>query len=409
VRLDRLKEIINNMLYGDSVYSNLYVCLSKLRLELTLIQYGKQSISRSDYRAIKSVLDSDWLTIGPKVEEFEHEIYKVCGSKNFVVSSGTAALHCAYAAIDLKPGDEVITPPITFISTQSTAMHFGAKIQFCDIDPKTGNMDPNLAESLINNKTKAITVVDFAGHPADLDIFRDICDRHNIFLIEDAAHSIGSLYKGRPVGSIADLTTFSFFPTKNFTTGEGGAVSSNNSKLLDLARKFGRQGLVREVDKFRYEPDGRWHQEVHKIGLNYRLPDILCSLGISQIKKIHNFKKSRTDIFNFYGENLREISEIQLPFKEDFVDPMWHLYPVRIKDGSRNKFYEFLWDFDIRVQVNYVPAYFHPVFQDDGYKKGICPSSEKFYQEEISLPIHPNLRPKDLNKIVKITKKFFGY
>jgi dTDP-4-amino-4,6-dideoxygalactose transaminase len=373
-----------------------------------LIQYGKQSISKSDYKAIKNVLSSNWLTIGPKVEEFEEEIFKICGTENFVVTSGTAALHCAYAAIGLKPGDEVITPPITFIATQSTAMQFGAKIRFCDVDEKTGNMDPNLVEGLINKNTKAITVVDFAGHPAEIDTFRRICDKHNLFLIEDAAHSIGSLYKNRPVGSLADLTTFSFFPTKNFTTGEGGAVSSKNSELLDKARKFGRQGLVRDPIKFKSSPDGRWHQEVHKIGLNYRLSDILCALGISQIKRIQKFKSRRSEIFDFYNEELKNISKIQLPFKEDNVDPMWHLYPIRVKDGTRNEFYEYLWDFDIRVQVNYVPAYFHPIFQDLGYSKGLCPVSEKFYMEEISLPIHPSLSQKDLNKIIRIIKQYFN-
>ena len=373
-----------------------------------MISYGRQTIDKSDWRAIKSVVYSDSLTIGPKVEEFEEEIFKVCGAENFVVTSGTAALHCAYAAIGLEPGDEVITPPITFIATQSTAMQFGAKIRFCDVDEKTGNMDPRLVEGLINQNTKAIAVVDFAGQPAEIDTFRRICDKYNLFLIEDAAHSIGSLYNNQPVGSLADLTTFSFFPTKNFTTGEGGAVSSKNSELLDKARKFGRQGLVRDPIKFKSSPDGRWHQEVHKIGLNYRLSDILCALGISQIKRIQKFKSRRSEIFDFYNEELKNISEIQLPFKQDNVDPMWHLYPIRVKDGTRNEFYEYLWDFDIRVQVNYVPAYFHPIFQDLGYSKGLCPVSEKFYMEEISLPIHPSLSQKDLNKIIRVIKQYFN-
>ena len=373
-----------------------------------MIQYGKQSISKSDYRAIKNALFSNWLTIGPKVEEFEEEIFKICGAENFVVTSGTAALHCAYAAIGLEAGDEVITPPITFIATQSTAMQFGAKIKFCDVDEKTGNMDPNLVEGLINKNTKAITVVDFAGHPAEIDAFRRICDKYNLFLIEDAAHSIGSLYKNRPVGSLADLTTFSFFPTKNFTTGEGGAVSSRNTELLDKARKFGRQGLVRDPIKFKNSPDGRWHQEVHNIGLNYRLSDILCALGISQIKRIQKFKSRRSEIFDLYNEELKNISQIQLPFKENNVDPMWHLYPIRVKNGSRNELFEHLWDLDIRVQVNYVPAYFHPIFQDLGYRKGLCPISEKFYMEEISLPIHPELSQKDLNRIIQAIKQYFN-
>lgn len=374
-----------------------------------MIQYGKQSLNRQDYKAIKKVLDSAWLTIGPKVEEFESEISKICGADVFVVSSGTAALHCAYAAINIGPSDEVITPPMTFVATQSTAMHFGAKIKFCDIDSKTGNMDPVLAEQLINENTKAITVVDYAGQPADMDAFRNLCDKYDLFLIEDAAHSLGSTYKTVPVGSLADLTTFSFFPTKNITTGEGGAVASTNKELLDVAKKFGRQGLVRDPNKFISDSDGRWHQEVHKIGLNYRLPDLLCALGVSQIQRIEHFKEIRRKIFSFYTEQLKDIIEIELPFKAEDSDPMWHLYPVRVKDGRRNEFYEYLWANDIGVQVNYVPAYFHPVFQEIGYKRGLCPVSEKFYYEEISFPIHPDLTKTELKKVVKVTKRFFEY
>jgi len=372
-----------------------------------LIQYGRQSLNRSDYRAIRKVLKSNWLTIGPKVEELELEISKVCGSENFVVSSGTAALHCAYAAIGLAPGDEIITSPMTFIATQSTALHFGATIRFGDIDSRTGNLNPALVEELINQNTKAITAVDYAGHPADMDSLRKICNKYKLFLIEDAAHSIGSTYKNRPVGTLADLTTFSFFPTKNFTTGEGGAVASKDKVLLDAAKKFGRQGLVRDPKYFLYEPDGRWHQEVHKIGLNYRLPDILCALGVSQIKRIQKFKDIRRNIFDYYNLNLTGIDDLQLPSKEDFVDPMWHLYPIRIKNGRRNEFFEYLWNLNIFVQVNYVPAYFHPIFLENGYQKGLCPEAEKFYSEVISFPIHPKITKKDLRKIVSATKSFF--
>jgi dTDP-4-amino-4,6-dideoxygalactose transaminase len=341
------------------------------------------------------------------VETFESEISKICGSENFVVSSGTAALHCAYAAIGIQPGDEVITTPITFIATQAAAMHFGAKIKFADIDEKTGNIDPESVEKLINEKTKAITVVDFAGHPADLDSFRILCDRYNLILIEDASHSIGSLYKGRPIGSIADLTTFSFFPTKNFTSGEGGAVASSNQKFLDIARRFGRQGIVRDPKKFKSLTEDRWNYEVHDIGLNYRLPDILCALGVSQIKRLSDFKEARGKIFEYYNENLSEISKIELPVKEIYAEPMWHLYPIRVNDGLRNKLYEFLWSNEIRVQVNYIPAYFHPIFKKSEYKRGLCPKSEKFYESELSLPIHPDLSSKDLKKIIRVIRQFF--
>lgn len=372
-----------------------------------MIPYGRHSISNRDFKLMKRVLKSEWLTIGPMVEAFELAISDLIGADTFVVTSGTAALHCAYAAIDIKPGDEIITPALTFVATQSTAMHFGAKIVFCDIDVKTRNIDPVLVEKLITKKTKAITVVDYAGHPVDLEVFRKICDRHGIYLLEDAAHSIGSLYKGKPVGSQADLTVFSFFPTKNFTTGEGGAVSSRNQVLLDKARKFGRQGLIRDPERFLLKPDGPWHQEVHRIGLNYRLPDILCALGISQISRLSKFKAKRKKIFEFYQNNLNGMKGLVLPEQANYADPVWHLYPIRVKNNLRNQLFHFLRENNVLVQVNYVPAYYHPIFIELDYPRGLCPITEEFYNEEISLPIHPNLSPKDLRKVVNLIRKFF--
>jgi len=355
-----------------------------------MIPYGRQSINDDDIAAVVASLKSDWLTTGPLVTEFESALQQVVGAPCISVSSGTAALHCAYAAIDLGPGDEVITPPITFIATQATAALFGATIIFTDIQPDTGNIDPQRVAAAITPRTKAIVAVDYAGHPADLDELRAIADRHGIFLIEDAAHSIGSTYKGRPVGSIADITTFSFFPTKNFTTGEGGAVASNNPELLERAKRFSRQGLVRNLDEFKITDQGLWHQEVHEFGLNYRLPDVLCALGISQIKRLQTFKAQRREVFENYCEVLNTIPELLLPTKRVYVDPMWHLFPIRVPARYRREVFDKLRKDGFNVQVNYLPANRHPVFAGQGYKASDTPESLRFYDQEISLPMMAN-------------------
>lgn len=353
------------------------------------------------------VLGTEWLTLGPEVTNFESAISAKIKTECFALSSGTAALHCAYAAVGLKEGDEVISPPLTFIATQSTAMHFGAKIVFADISPKTGLLDPDKVEKLITKKTRVVVGVDYAGHPGYIDEYLALAKRHGLMFIQDAAHSLGSRYKGVPVGGLADLTTFSFFPTKNITTGEGGAVSSKNLDLLDKARKFGRQGMIKEPNRFINQPEGRWHQEVHEIGLNYRLTDILAALGTSQIQRLEEFKAKRKLLFDFYIDRLSGLQQLRLPHLESYADPMWHLFPLRVKGGLRNALYEELWKNEILVQVNYVPAYYHPVFTSLGYQKGLCPIAEQYYEEEISLPLHPGLNVRDLVKVVDVVRSFF--
>ena len=358
--------------------------------KIKMIPYGKHSIDEFDLESVRASLQSDWLTTGPRVEIFETLLSEIAGAPCISVSSGTAALHCAYAAIELSQGDEIITPPITFIATQATAALFGAKIVFADVQLDTGNLDPQAVEAVITNRTKAIVAVDYAGHPADLDELRKIADKHGLFLIEDAAHSIGSLYKKRKVGSIADLTTFSFFPTKNFTTGEGGAVASNDSSLLEKAKLFSRQGMIRDNRNFRIKDQGPWHQEVHNFGVNYRLPDVLCALGTSQIKRLPEFKAKRDLIFNAYNDALSG-SKFIAPVKRDYVEPMWHLYPARVDKNDRLRIFNSLRSAGIGVQVNYIHVYWHPVFQDLGHMRCECPNSEEFYESEISLPMWPGL------------------
>ena len=374
-----------------------------------MIPYGRQSINQDDIDAVVTALQDDFLTTGPLVEQFELALEKMVGAPTTVVSSGTAALHCAYAAIGIEPGDEIITPPITFIATQATAALMGASIVFADIQPDTANIDPKAVEAAITPRTKAIVAVDYAGHPADMDELRLIADRHSIYLIEDAAHSIGSTYRGRSVGSLADITTFSFFPTKNLTTAEGGAVASLNPELLEKARRFSRQGLVRDPSKFKISGQGAWHQEVHEFGLNYRLPDVLCALGLSQLKRLAEFKKKRSNIFETYSVAFHDIDAVSLPGKRDYVDPTWHLFPIRVPAESRKSAFTELRAKGIGVQVNYIPAYLHPVFASEQYPQGLCPMAEKFYSEEISLPIHFGLSTKDQEDTTRILLSSLGY
>jgi len=369
-----------------------------------MIPYGRQSIDSDDISAVLAALKSELLTTGPLVENFETELKSVVGAPTVSVSSGTAALHCAYAAIGIEPGDEVITPPMTFIATQATAALMGARIVFADIQSDCPIIDPNAVEAAITPKTKAIVAVDYAGHPADMDELKEIADKYGVYLIEDAAHSIGSTYKDRPVGSIADLTTFSFFPTKNLTTGEGGAISSLDPKLLDKAQKFSRQGLVRNPKYFVNNNEGPWHQEVQDFGLNYRLPDILCALGISQIQKLEKFKRKRREIFDYYVNELKTIEWIQLPTEKNFVNSNWHLFAIQVPQDLRRDIFEYLRKSGIGVQVNYFPAHLHPVFKQLKYKRGEFRRSEEFYQREISLPMHVDLSDKDLAKIVHCLK-----
>ena len=366
-----------------------------------MIPYGRHSISDDDIAAVVAALKSDWLTTGPLVEEFESALEKIAGAPCISVSSGTAALHCAYAAIGLGPGDEIITPPITFVATQATAALFGATIVFADVQPDTANIDPQAVEAAITSRTKAIVAVDYAGHPADLDELRAIADRHGIYLIEDAAHSIGSMYKGRPVGSIADITAFSFFPTKNLTTGEGGAVASIHSELLERAKRFARQGLVRNPIEFKIKDQGPWHQEVHEFGLNYRLPDILCALGISQLKQLNESKTKKRALFQSYIDELSGIKGVELPIERSNVNVNWHLFPARFNPLKRETIFSGLRKAGIGVQVNYIPAYWHPIFEGKGFKKGMYPNSDNFYAQEISLPMYSELTKNQIDFVIR--------
>ena len=366
-----------------------------------MIPYGRHDINASDVDAVQCVLGSDWLTTGPAVSEFETAISEHAGGTPAVsVSSGTAALHAAYVAAGVGTGTEVITPPLTFVATQATAALLGADVVFADVSADTGCLDAQLVESLITPRTRAIVSVDYAGHPADMDALRVVADRHGVVLIEDAAHSLGTIFRGRPVGGLADLTTLSFFPTKNVTTGEGGAVVSGNASLLKTARRFARQGLVREPEEFVITTEGPWHQEVQEFGLNYRLPDVLAALGVSQLARLTEFKEKRAYVKRRYDEAFANVDGLTIPYCEPDVDPMWHLYPLRVPAGRREDIFVALRTAGVGVQVNYMPAYWHPAFDTSKYPRGLCPVAEEYYAREISLPMHTKLTEAEIDQVI---------
>ncbi|QEU11063.1 UDP-4-amino-4,6-dideoxy-N-acetyl-beta-L-altrosamine transaminase [Dermabacter vaginalis] len=371
-----------------------------------MLPYGRQSINDDDVAAVTRALGSDWLTTGPEVDRFEESIAERTNAAHAVsATSGTAALHLAYAAAGVGPGDEVVTTPLTFVATAATAAVFGAKIVFADVDPKTGNLDPAAAEAAVTPNTKVIAGVDYAGVPVEADALRALAEKNDALFLEDAAHSIGSRRNGKPVGSLAHMTSFSFFPTKNLTTAEGGALVTDNEELATRARRFKNHGLVRDKELQRYPDEGPWHQEVHSFGINYRLPDVLCALGSSQLQRLESFVARRAEIKRIYDEALANLDGVDIPFAPEGAEPAWHLYPLRVPAERRRAIFESLREQGIGVQVNYIPAYWHPVFEDLGYKRGMCPVAEDFYRREISLPMFPGLTDADVERVIKAVRK----
>jgi len=374
-----------------------------------VIPYGRQSVDEDDVAAVAAVLRGDWLTTGPAVDAFEADLAAVAGGIPAVaVTSGTAALHTAYAAAGLGPGDEIVTTPLTFVATASCAAILGARVTFADVCEDTGNLDPDAVAAAMTDRTRVVAGVDYAGHPIDAEPLSTLAHARDALLLEDAAHSIGSTWHGRPVGTLADLTTFSFFPTKNLTTAEGGAVVSPDPELVRRARTFRTIGLVRDPARLRHPDEGPWHQEVHAFGVNYRLPDVLCALGSSQLRRLPAFALRRKEIHARYNAALADLPEVRTPVTREGADPVWHLYPLRVLDGRRRQLFEHLRAHGIGVQVNYLPAYWHPVFEDLGYRRGECPVAEQYSAQEISLPLYPDLSDADVDRVGRLVRDFFG-
>jgi UDP-4-amino-4,6-dideoxy-N-acetyl-beta-L-altrosamine transaminase len=376
---------------------------------LTVLPYGRQSISEADIEAVTAVLRGDWLTTGPAVTAFENAISGLAGGHRAVsCTSGTAALHIAYAALGIGPGDEIVTTPMTFVATASCAAILGATVVFADVHEDTALIDPAAVEAVMTERTKVIAAVDYAGQAAEYDVLQPLADRVGARTLADAAHSVGGTADGRPVGDLADVTTMSFFPTKNLTTGEGGAVVCKDPAIAQRAHEFHFIGLVRDPDRFELTDEGPWHQEVHEYGVNYRLTDLGAALGLSQLTRMAEFKRRRAEITARYNEAFAGVDGLRTPVQRDGVDPIWHLYPIRILGGRRREVFESLRAAGIGVQVNYIPVYWHPVFARQGYKRGLCPNAEQFYAEELSLPLFPDLTDSDVDRVIETLLRLVG-
>ena len=375
------------------------------------IYYGRQWIDEDDVEAVAAVLRSDFITCGPKVDEMERELEAYTGAKYAVaVSNGPAALHCACIAAGLGPGDEVITTPLTFAASANCALYVGARPVFADINPETYNIDPKSIEEKITDKTKAVVAVDFTGQAVEFEAIRKICDDHHLIFIEDAAHSLATKYKGRQVGSLADLTTFSFHPVKTVTGGEGGAVTTNHEafyrKLL-LARTH---GITHDDDLMEEAPhEGPWYYEQICLGYNYRITDFQAALIVSQMKKLDRFVARRKEIVKRYNEAFSRIPEIIVQKEIPESDTCRHLYIIRLDldklSCTRRQFFDAMSAENIQCQIHYVPVYWFPYYQHLGYERGLCPKAEEVYQGIMSIPLYPRMSNQDVEDVIHAVKK----
>ena len=375
---------------------------------MSAIPYGRQWVTEEDIKAVSDVLRSDWLTTGPKVEEFEEAFAAKVGSRYAVaLSSGTAALHAAALAACIGPEDEVITTPMTFAATANCVLYQGGRPVFSDVEPETLLVDASKIEEKITPKTKAIIAVDYAGQPCDYDELKSIAKRHNLTLIADACHALGATYKGRNVGTLADMTVFSFHPVKHITTGEGGMVTTDDPELAKRVRVFRNHGIT--SDHRERERCGSWFYEMVDLGYNYRLPDINCALGLSQLKRLDQNVSRRRELAALYNKAFSKIEAVRPLTQKADRKSSWHLYVVKLDlskiRATRKDVFSSLRDEGIGVNVHYIPVYWHPYYQKLGYKKGLCPVAEKAYEEIVTLPLFCAMSDSDAAQVVSAVKK----
>ena len=374
------------------------------------IPYGRQWLDDDDVAAVVQALRGDWLTTGPAVEAFEKALAERVGAKHVVaVNSGTAALHAAYFAAGVGPGLEVITTPITFAATSNAALYLGGKPVFVDVCRDTLNLDPELIEAAITARTRVLAPVDYAGHPADLDPIIEIARARGLAVVEDASHALGAVYRGRPIGSVAGLTTFSFHPVKHIATGEGGAVATNSDEMAERVHFFRNHGIT---STFRdRERMGGWFYEMQYLGFNYRISDINCALGLSQLRKLDRFLARRREIAHTYDQSFADVAEVERPARRPEVEHAYHLYPIRLAGSAaarRKQVFQRLRGAGIGVNVHYLPVPWHPYYQRLGYQRGQWPVAEEAYERLLSLPMFPAMSDEEVGRVVREVREALG-
>lgn len=377
------------------------------------LPYGKQSIDDEDIQTVINVLKGDFITTGPTINQFEEKVAAYVGAKYAVAfSSGTAALHGACFAAGISDGDEVITTPMTFVASANSILYQGGVPVFSDIDPHTYNIDPESIKQKITSKTKAIIPVHFTGQPVELDEILKIAQDYNLIIIEDAAHALGATYKDRKIGSIGDMTMFSFHPVKHITTGEGGIITTNNEAYYQKLLQFRTHGITRDSNKL-LKNHGSWYYEMQTLGYNYRITDFQAALGLSQLQKLDSFISKRKQYVAMYQEELKELPEIIVPKQLNYVNSSWHLYIIRLNLSllkvDRREIFQALQKENIGVNVHYIPVHLQPYYQKLNYQKGICPKTEKLYEEIITLPLFSSMSKKDVNDVIQAVKKVIEY